>query len=88
MNKISILLISFLVLYSCKKTPKLEETLTCNKITKLNNLSSITDIKNNFTLYITINWKINFYYDNLQSNISTADTTKLLSKATIIDATL
>jgi len=88
MKKISFLLISLLVLTSCKTVPKLQKVLACNKMKKLNNLGAVNDINNNFSLSIPTNWNTNFYYNNIQSEIYTADTTKPLSKATIIETTL
>ncbi|SNR35704.1 hypothetical protein [Lutibacter flavus] len=72
------------ILTSCVKQSDLSKSFDC-KTHNLNNLTTITDFKNNFRISIPSDWKTNLYYDNFQSEIFTADTIKQLSETYILD---
>lgn len=73
------------ILPSCTKQSELSKKLNCNA-SKTTNSKVYTDFKNNFKISIPTNWKTELYYNDYQSEIFTADTTKQLSETFIIDA--
>ena len=86
MKKILFIVLSVL-LSSCTSQTSLQKTFDCkNKTTT--QLEIVKDMKNVFSLQIPINWKTNLFYDNVQSSIYTADTTRQLTETTILDVTL
>lgn len=74
-----------MALTSCEQRSDLTKDFDCN--VALSNLEGVTDFQNNFSMPIPKNWKVNLYYDNAQSSIYFADTTKQLTETTIIDVT-
>lgn len=82
---IYILLIQVLLL-SCKKQSEITRSFNC-KNTSFNTLEVITDIKKIFSVEYPKNWKTNLFYDDIQSSIYTADTTKELTKSVLLDIT-
>lgn len=70
---------------ACKQSSALTSDFECD--VTLNNLESVSDFQNNFSIPIPGNWKVNLYYDNAQSSIYFADTTKQLTETTIVDVT-
>jgi hypothetical protein len=72
------------LLISCKKQSELSKSFNCNT-SKLTNLEIYSDFKQNFKITIPTNWKTELYYDEFQSEIFTADTTKQLSETYILD---
>ncbi len=85
MKKILILLI-VATLTSCSYKSKISKDLDC-KTTSYHNLEVIKDFKENFTVQFPDNWKTNLYYDNNQSSIYSADTTKQLTETFLVDIT-
>jgi len=84
--KSTLYILSLLVMFiSCTKQSELSKTFNCNT-SKIKNLEVYTDFKNNFKISIPTNWKTQLYYNDFQSEIFTADTTKQLSETYIIDA--
>lgn len=75
----------FFILISCKKQSELSKAFNCNT-SKLNNSEVYSDFKHNFNVTIPTNWNTELYYDEFQSEIFTADTTKQLSETYILDA--
>lgn len=73
------------LLISCRNQSELSKTLNCST-SKLNNLEVYSDFKQNFKIQIPTNWKTELYYDDFQSEIFSADTTKQLSETYILDA--
>lgn len=53
----------------------------------VSNLETLDDVKGNFSIQVPKTWKTNFYYDEQQSAIISADTTKNLTETVMIDAT-
>ncbi|MFB9271466.1 MULTISPECIES: hypothetical protein [Flavobacteriaceae] len=85
MKKNIVFIIVLFLVFSCKKQSELSETFNCN-ISKINNSEIFSDFKKNFKIRIPTNWKTKLYYDDFQSEIFTADTTKQLSETYILDA--
>ena len=86
--KLKILLITLsLYLISCSKPSKLQEEFNC-KISNFSNTEKVIDIKETFELTIPKSWKTSLYYDTVQTQIFTADTTKQLTETYILDFAL
>lgn len=75
--------IIIVVLISCSKQSELIKNFNC-KTSISENITHITDFKNNFKLKLPTNWKRKMYYGNYQSEIFTADTTKQLTDSFIL----
>ena len=84
--KFKILLLLVIVFNSCSKKPEYTMVFNC-ELETFSNLERIEDVKNLFSVYYPNNWKTNFYYDNNQSSIFTADTTKQLKETILLDIT-
>ena len=85
MKKIVVLIV-FTMLVSCNSKSKISKDLNCQP-ESYSNLEKVEDIKRLFTVQFPDNWKTNLYYDNNQSSIYTADTTKQLTETTLVDIT-
>ncbi len=77
----------FITLFSCKKKKDLGTLLNINKHTQFNHSKVIRDVKNNFEITIGDTWKRELYFDDYQSRIYAADTTRNYSSSFIIDIT-
>ena len=84
--KFKILLLLVIVFNSCSKKPEYTRVFNC-ELETFSNLERIEDVKNLFSVYYPDHWKTNFYYDNNQSSIFTADTTKQLKETILLDIT-
>lgn len=73
-----------LLLVACKKKSVLQQNFKC-KESFFSNLEEIKDSKENFSVAFPKTWKTNFYTDNLQSSIYTADTLQQLTKSILLD---
>lgn len=76
-----------LILASCKQQSILEKEFECNSESFTGNIESVLDVKNSFSVDIPVNWKTNLFYDDIQSSIYFADTTKQLTETVLIDIT-
>lgn len=85
-KKYGILFMASLLLFSCTKQSEISEDFNCEK-SVYSNLEYVDDIKNQFSLELPKNWKINLYQDEAQSSIFAADTTKQLTETVLIDVT-
>lgn len=83
-KKTLFILILLVVIVSCGKKTSLSEKFNCNA-SFLSNLEIVEDVKNNFSIKLPKTWKTNLYFDDLQSSIYTADTTKQLTKSLLLD---
>jgi hypothetical protein len=81
-----LLTLASILVSSCGKTSDLSKDFDCSNGVH-DNIEIVSDFQNNFSLPIPKNWKVNLYYDNAQSSIYFADTTKQLTETTIIDIT-
>lgn len=81
-----LLTLTSILVSSCGQTSELSIDFDCNK-SAYDKMEMVSDFQNNFSLPIPKNWKVNLYYDNAQSSIYFADTTKQLTETTIIDIT-
>ena len=84
MKKFFLLLSFILVLFSCQKRLKINKDFDCKAAT-FSNLETITDMKNLFSVQFPKNWKTNLYFDDGQSSIFGADTTKQLTQTLLLD---
>ena len=84
--KFKTLLLFIIVFNSCSKKSEFIKGFNCD-VETFSNLERIEDVKNLFSVYYPDHWKTNFYYDNNQSSIFTADTTKQLKETILLDIT-
>jgi hypothetical protein len=85
MKKVFIVLaVSFLA--SCSYKSQISKDLDCTP-EAYSNLEIIKDYKEKFSVQFPDNWKTNLYYDNNQSSIYSADTTKQLTETFLVDIT-
>ena len=87
MKSFLIILTASLLFFSCQNQSELSKEFNCKKST-IENLETIKDVKNLFSVKFPKHWKTNLFYDNLQSSIYTADTTKQLTETMLLDVTL
>ena len=73
------------MIISCNSS-ELYKDFECNT-QSFSNLEKTTDVRNLFSVKFPKHWKTNLYYDNSQTSIYSADTTKSLTKSTLIDVT-
>lgn len=85
-QKFSFLLL-FISIISCNSSSELQKDFNCSS-SSYSNLEEVEDFKKVFTVQLPKNWKTNLYYDNVQSTIYSADTTKQLTETTIFDFNL
>lgn len=85
MKKITFILF-ILIGVSCQQKSFLNTEFSCTSNT-IHNLEEIMDVKKIFSVQFPENWKTNLYYDDMQSSIYTADTTKQLTETTLLDVT-
>ena len=87
MKKLLILFAGASLLFcSCSHPSEVSKKFNC-KPTSFSKLEKIKDVKNLFSVEIPKTWKTNLYYDDLQSSIYTADTTKQLTESLLLDFT-
>ena len=85
-KSVFLLFASTLLFFSCNKQSKLSKDFNC-KISNFKNLEKVKDVKKLFSIDIPKTWKTNLFYDDLQSSIYTADTTKQLTETLLLDVT-
>ena len=86
MKNILFIILASLVFFSCSDQTEISKHFNC-KPTTFNNLEEVKDVKNLFSIEIPKTWKTNLYYDDIQSSIYTADTTKQLTETLLLDVT-
>lgn len=84
--KFGIVLLILIATVSCTKKTVLETTFNCSSSLSFSETKKMKDVKKNFTMIVPTNWRTQLYYDEFQSDIFTADTTKQLSETYILDA--
>ncbi|WP_139059100.1 hypothetical protein [Polaribacter reichenbachii] len=85
-NIYNILFLASLLFLSCQKQSEISKNFNC-ETSVFNNLETVDDVKDLFSLDIPENWKTNLYQDEVQSSIFTADTTKQLTETMLLDVT-
>lgn len=79
--------LGLLSLLSCKEQTPLQQHYQCSTNGYAATTEEVRDMKKLFSATIPKHWKTNLFYDNVQSSIYTADTTKQLTHTTIVDIT-
>ena len=86
--RLSLRCICLLFLISaCTKPTELEKEFMCKSETFSGSTENTKDVKNTFSVAIPKQWKTNLFYDEVQSSIYFADTTKQLTQTVLIDIT-
>jgi hypothetical protein len=80
---IGLILIIFFTL-ACSNSSQLNKEFGC-KTSQVNNMEKETDFFENYSVKIPNTWKKSFYYDDLQSEIFVADTTKVFEDTYILE---
>lgn len=83
MKKLLLFLIIILTMISCSNQSELSKKFNCGDSSS-ENTSSVADFKKNFRLKLPTFWKKDLYYNNFQSELFVADTTKQLTETFII----
>lgn len=86
MKQFFIILILFLTLISCQKED-LTEAFNCKGTTNFSKTKEYTDVLKHFKINIPKSWNTELYYDEFQSELYSADTTKRLTETYIVDIT-
>ena len=84
MKKITFLLVILMAITSCKKRDLINE-FDCESTSIPYETKEFRDVLKKFRATIPKNWKTQLYYDEYQSQLYSADTTKSLSEAYIVD---
>ena len=84
MKKITGTIFSIFLIFSCQQQSNISKDFNCEKLS-FSSLEEITDMKNLFSVKLPENWKTNLYFDDIQSSIYSADTTKQLTETAILD---
>lgn len=87
MKKLIILIVASLLFISCSQPSEISKDFNCKSLA-YNNLEEVVDVKNLFSIQVPRTWKTNLFYDNIQSSIYTADTTKQLTETLLLDITI
>ena len=83
MKRIIIVLLT-IGFFSCQKND-LKKEFNCKSTTTFSDLKETRDVMKKFKIKFPRNWKTELYYDEFQSEIYSADTTKSLTDAYILD---
>ncbi|AUC23323.1 hypothetical protein BTO15_15005 [Polaribacter sejongensis] len=87
MKNILFIILASLVFFSCSHQTEIHKHFNC-KPTTFKDLEEVKDVKNLFSLELPKSWKTNLYYDDIQSSIYTADTTKQLTESLLLEYTI
>ena len=85
-RQVSVVFFIASLLLSCNKQSELSKDFNC-KTPVFKDLENVQDVKNLFSVEIPKTWKTNLFYDDIQSSIYTADTTKQLTETLLLDIT-
>lgn len=83
-NLIVVITVFGIVLSSCKNS-QFEREFSCDTPMSFSNTKTYKDVLSHFEIDVPKNWKTSLYYDEYQSKLYTADTTRNLSESYIID---
>lgn len=81
-----LLLTTFLI--SCKEQSSMQKEFDCSSSIDLFNLKKVNDFNKKFSVKVPKNWTKQLYYNNFESKIMVADSTKSLTKSYIFEASL
>ncbi len=76
---------SVLMLLSCENKTDLAKEFSCKSKHQLASLEEVDDFNKNFIIKVPKYWDTKLYYDNVQSEIFSADTIKSLSESYIMN---
>ena len=79
-------LLALVLLVGCQNS-KFEREFDCNTPLHFTNTKTYKDVLSHFEVDVPKNWKTKLYYDEFQSALYTADTTRQLRESYIIDLT-
>jgi len=79
-------LLAIVLITGCQNS-KFERDFDCDTPVQFTNTKTYKDVLSHFKVDVPNNWKTKLYYDEYQSTLYTADTTKQLSESYIIDVT-
>lgn len=82
--KFILFILSIISITSCTKQSDLSKEFNCSS-SEIKNTTEYYDFNKNFKIDIPSGWKTDLYYNEFQSELFTADTTKNLSKTFILD---
>lgn len=74
-----------LLLVGCQHKTDLSKTFSCKDRIQLQDIELVSDFNNNFNIKLPKYWNTKLYYDNVQSEIFSADTIKSLTDSYIIN---
>ena len=83
MKKIIVLLLT-ISFFSCQKND-LKKEFNCTSTTSFSDMKEIRDVMKKFIIKFPKSWNTKLYYDEFQSEIYSADTTKSLTNAYTLD---
>ena len=83
MKKVILLILTFSVI-SCQKN-ELSDEFNCKTTSEFSEVKEIRDVLKKFKITLPTKWKTQLYYDDFQSEIYSADTTKSLKETYILD---
>lgn len=78
-------LTTIILLLSCTNKTNLTKEFSCKGSHQIQQLETVEDFNKNFTVKIPKYWNTKLYYDNVQSEIFSADTIKSLTDSYIMD---
>ena len=76
-----------ITLSSCNEKVTVSNTFDCNTPNQLTNTKKYKDVLSHFKIDIPKSWKTKLYFDEFQSEVYSADTTKQLSETYIAEIT-
>lgn len=75
-------------LISCKEQSSMQKEFDCSSSIDLLNLKRVNDFNKKFSVRVPGNWTKQHYYNNFESKIMVADSTKSLTKSYIFETSL
>lgn len=81
-----LLLVTFLM--SCNQKSSMQQEFDCSSSIDLLGLEKVNDFNKNFSIKVPNRWTKQLYYNNFESKIMVADSTKSLTKSYIFETSL
>lgn len=85
LTKLVLIAVVFGVVFGSCKNSQFEREFSCETPMSFSNTKTYKDVLSHFEIDVPKNWKTSLYYDEYQSKLYTADTTRNLSESYIID---